>query len=103
MTQFSIQIKAFKVKSRAQQEMQQFVFTLPPQLSDETALKRFKVSLLQKQIEINHKYPSGKLLNLRFSPICAQGGKYQTLHLKSNFLLIVRQEELDSYHENPPL
>lgn len=91
MKQFSIQLRTFKVKGRAEQEMQAFAISLSKQLMDEAGLRRFKVSLLRKQIEINRKYPRSNDLEMVFSPVAEDKQQYQWLKLKSNFLLIIRQ------------
>jgi len=104
MKEFYVELKAFRTRDKAHQELQAFVLSLHQKVMDGVCLKRFKTQLIQKSWEISRKYPDTKDLDVKFSTYNPTGRFNQFVRVKATFrLAILELGEIEPSNPQTPI
>jgi len=91
MKKFYLELKVFRTKDKAHQELQAFVQSKHQEVMDASWLKRLKTDLIRKSWEISKKYPETKDLDVKFSTYNPLGRFNQFVQVNTNFRLAIME------------
>jgi len=91
MNEFYLEMRTFSAKNQAMKEMQDFVSKNYSEVMDDTCLRKFKVKLLRRHLELLEKYPRCNPIPMIFEKSAALFSRWQTIHLSRCFEIAILQ------------